>query len=110
MSIWHQGSLCPTRVSNFYVRFSRFSNSAQVYEIIIIIITIIIITITIIIIITITIITIIIIIITIIIIIIITCRIVDFAVQADHRVKLKGSEKKDKYVDLSRKVKKNSGT
>ena len=26
-----------------------------------------------------------------------TCRIVDFAVPADHRVKLKESEKKDKY-------------
>ena len=30
-----------------------------------------------------------------------TCRIVDFAVSADHRVKLKESEKKDKYLDLA---------
>ena len=28
-----------------------------------------------------------------------TCRMVDFAVPADHRVKLKESEKKDKYLD-----------
>ena len=31
-----------------------------------------------------------------------TCRIVDFAVSADHRVKLKENEKKDKYLDLAR--------
>ena len=30
-----------------------------------------------------------------------TCRIVDFAVPADHRVKLKQNEKKDKYIDLA---------
>ena len=30
----------------------------------------------------------------------------DFAVQADHRVKLKESEKKDKYQDLARELKK----
>ena len=30
----------------------------------------------------------------------------DFAVPADHRVKLKESEKKDKYLDLARKLKK----
>ena len=30
----------------------------------------------------------------------------DFAVPADHRVKLKESEKKDKYVDLARELKK----
>ena len=30
-----------------------------------------------------------------------TCRIVDFAVLADHRVKLKESEKKDKYLDFA---------
>ena len=30
-----------------------------------------------------------------------TYRIVDFAVPADHRVKLKESEKKDKYLDLA---------
>ena len=35
-----------------------------------------------------------------------TCNIVDFAVPADHRVKLKESEKKDKYLDLTRKLKK----
>ena len=35
-----------------------------------------------------------------------TYRIVDFAVQADHRVKLKESEKKDKYLDLARELKK----
>ena len=29
-----------------------------------------------------------------------TCKIVDFAVPADHRVKLKESEKKDKYLDF----------
>ena len=31
-----------------------------------------------------------------------TCRIMDFALPADHRVKLKESEKKDKYLDLAR--------
>ena len=31
-----------------------------------------------------------------------TCKIVDFAVLADHRIKLKESEKKDKYRDLAR--------
>ena len=31
-----------------------------------------------------------------------TCRIVDFAVPADHRLKLKENEKKDKYLDLAR--------
>ena len=35
-----------------------------------------------------------------------TCRIVDFAVPADHRVKLKESQKKDKYSDLARELKK----
>ena len=35
-----------------------------------------------------------------------TCRIVDFAVPADHKVKLKESEKKDKYLDLARELKK----
>ena len=35
-----------------------------------------------------------------------TCRIVDFTVPADHRVKLKESKKRDKYVDLPRKLKK----
>ena len=36
----------------------------------------------------------------------ITCRIVDFAVPADHRVKLKEREKKDKYLDFARELKK----
>ena len=35
-----------------------------------------------------------------------TCKIVDFAVPADHRIKLKEWEKKDKYLDLAREVKK----
>ena len=35
-----------------------------------------------------------------------TCRIVDVAVLADHRVKLKESEKTDKYLDLVRQLKK----
>ena len=35
-----------------------------------------------------------------------TCRIVDFAGPADHRVKLNESEKRDKYLDLARKQKK----
>ena len=34
-----------------------------------------------------------------------TCKIVDFAVPADHRVKLKENEKKDKYLDLARELK-----
>ena len=29
-----------------------------------------------------------------------TCKIVDFAVPADHRIKLKESEKKDKYLEI----------
>ena len=33
-----------------------------------------------------------------------TCKIVDFAVPADRRVKLKESEKKDKYLDLVREL------
>ena len=36
----------------------------------------------------------------------IICKIVDFAVPADHRIKLKESEKKDKYHDLARELKK----
>ena len=39
-----------------------------------------------------------------------TCRIVDFAVPADHRVKVKESEKKYKYFDLAKEVEKNCGT
>ena len=35
-----------------------------------------------------------------------TCKIVDFAVPADHRIKLKESEKKDKYLDLARELNK----
>ena len=34
------------------------------------------------------------------------CKIVDFAVPVDHRIKLKESEKKDKYLDLARELKK----
>ena len=35
-----------------------------------------------------------------------TCKIVDFAVPVDHRIKLKECEKKNKYLDLSRELKK----
>ena len=35
-----------------------------------------------------------------------TCTIVDFAVPADRRIKLKEREKKDKYLDLARELKK----
>ena len=34
------------------------------------------------------------------------CKIVDFAVPADNRIKLKECEKKDKYLDLARELKK----
>ena len=34
------------------------------------------------------------------------CKIVDFAVPADHRINLKKNEKKDKYLDLARELKK----
>ena len=34
------------------------------------------------------------------------CQIVDFVVPADHRIKLKECEKKDKYIDLARELKK----
>ena len=34
------------------------------------------------------------------------CKIVDFAVSADNRINLKESEKKDKYLDLARELKK----
>ena len=34
------------------------------------------------------------------------CKIVDFAVPADHRIKLKECEKKDKYLDLAKELKK----
>ena len=33
-------------------------------------------------------------------------KIVDFAIPADHRIKLKENEKKDKYLDLARELKK----
>ena len=33
------------------------------------------------------------------------CKIVDFAVPADHRIKLKEYEKRDKYLDLARELK-----
>ena len=35
-----------------------------------------------------------------------TCKIVDFAIPADHRIKLKECENKDKYLDLVRELKK----
>ena len=35
-----------------------------------------------------------------------TCKIVDFAVLVDHRIKLKECENKDKYHDLARQLKK----
>ena len=35
-----------------------------------------------------------------------TCKIAYFAVPADHRIKLKECEKKDKYLDLARELKK----
>ena len=35
-----------------------------------------------------------------------TCKIVDFAVPADHRIKQKECEKKDKYLDFARELKK----
>ena len=34
------------------------------------------------------------------------CKIVDFAVPADHRINLKECEKKNKYLDLARQLKK----
>ena len=35
-----------------------------------------------------------------------TCEIVDFAVPADYRIKLKENENKDKYLDLASELKK----
>ena len=35
-----------------------------------------------------------------------TCKIMGFAVPADHKIKLKECVKKDKYFDLSRELKK----
>ena len=37
-----------------------------------------------------------------------TCQIVDFTVLADHRVKIKESEKRDKYLDFTRELEKKS--
>ena len=34
-----------------------------------------------------------------------TCKIVDFAVPVDHRIKLKECEKKEKYLDLAKELK-----
>ena len=34
------------------------------------------------------------------------CKIVDFAVPADHKIKLNECEKKDEYIDLARELKK----
>ena len=34
------------------------------------------------------------------------CKIVDFAVPADHKIKLKECEKRDKYLDLAKELKK----
>ena len=39
-----------------------------------------------------------------------TCKIVDFAVPANYRIKLKESEKKDKYHDFAKELKKTCGT
>ena len=39
-----------------------------------------------------------------------SCKIVNFVVLADLRIKLKESGKKDKYLDLARELKKNCGT
>ena len=39
-----------------------------------------------------------------------TRRIIEFTVPTDHRVKLKGNEKSDKYLDLARKLKKSYRT
>ena len=36
-----------------------------------------------------------------------TCRVVNFAVPIDHRVKYKESENRDKYFDLAKELKKN---
>ena len=35
-----------------------------------------------------------------------TCKIVDFTIPVDHRIKLKVNEKKDMYLDLARQLKK----
>ena len=35
-----------------------------------------------------------------------TCKTIDFAVPADHRIKLKECEKRDKYKELARGLKK----
>ena len=38
------------------------------------------------------------------------CKIIDFAVPTDYRIKLKGCEKNDKNLNLAMKLKKNYGT
>ena len=38
------------------------------------------------------------------------CKIIDFTVPADYRINLKESEKKDKYLDLAKELKKYCGT
>ena len=35
-----------------------------------------------------------------------TCRVVDFAVQADYKVKLKENKKRNRYLDLAKELKK----
>ena len=35
-----------------------------------------------------------------------TCKIVDFAIPSDHRIKLKECEKKNKFIDFARELKK----
>ena len=37
-------------------------------------------------------------------------KMTDFAVPADHRINLKECDKRDKYLDLARELKKNCGT
>ena len=39
-----------------------------------------------------------------------THKLLNFAVPTDHRINLKESEKKDKYLDLARELKKSCGT
>ena len=39
-----------------------------------------------------------------------TYRIVDFAISANHKVKIKESEKREKYLNLARELKKRYGT
>ena len=39
-----------------------------------------------------------------------TCKIMNCAAPSEHRVKLKESKEKDKYLDLARELKKDCGT